>query len=137
MNLSEIYNKSKQYFDYKLGAIGASGMAILVAGINSSEGLWGATTAAMKQGAYTLTLGGFVAKACERLALSFDKKITAYSAAILLPSIFTISLTYGVHNLKGTPKPLESTIPTAIIAPIGCACLARIKRKNIERLLEQ
>jgi hypothetical protein len=56
-------------------------------------------------------------KGCEYLATSIKKRSVALILSVVIPSVLTLILTYTMHNLKGTPKPLESTIPTTIIIP--------------------
>jgi hypothetical protein len=41
-------------------------------------------------------------------------------------------LTYGLHTLKGTPKPLASTLPTLAIIP-ATAVWALRKRKLLKK----
>jgi hypothetical protein len=48
--------------------------------------------------------------------------------ATIIVSAVTIMLVYGVHSMKGTPRPFESTLPTIIMAPPGFLALAIRKR---------
>jgi hypothetical protein len=114
--IKKIADFGSKYIDYKMGLIGAGIMGSIVFGINyyDTHNAFGATTACLKQGAYTFLFGGSVMKGCEYLSTKIKSKSKAILASVIIPSIATISLTYGMHNLKGTPKPLESTIPTAI-----------------------
>jgi hypothetical protein len=113
----KIADAGGRFVDYKMGFIGAGVMAVIVFGINyfGTDDLFGATTAALKQGSYTAIFGGFIMKSCEYLATSIKKRSVALAAAIIIPSLISIGLTFGVHSLKGTPKPVESTIPTALL----------------------
>jgi len=132
--LKQIYDRGKDYIDYQLGTAGAVVMGGIVGLVNSSEGALGATTAALKQGAYTFLIGGTVCKATERIAQSRIKNnLLAITLAATIPATATIAATYGVHKLKGTPKPLRSTVPTMIIAPLGLAGLAIIKRRRYQK----
>jgi hypothetical protein len=133
----KIYEKSKKYIDYKMGGIGAGVMGSIVWGINYSEGTIGATTAALKQGVYTLITGGLIMKTCENLATKIKRKSLAMSAAIIIPSLISIGATYGVHKIKGTPKPEQSTIPVTILAPPSFAIWAKKKRNKLEKKLEK
>lgn len=137
MKLENVYEKSREYIDYKMGGIGAGIMGSIVWGINYSEGVIGATTAALKQGAYTLAAGGFIMKTCENLSVKIKKRSLALSLAIIIPSLISIGATYGVHKIKGTPKPEQSTIPTAILAPPSFAIWAKKKRNKLEKELEK
>ncbi len=84
--------------------------------------------AALKQAAYTFLFGGILIKLLERIVLGIKQQWLAIFLAMLIPAIITIILVYMVHNLKGTPKPLESTVPTVILAPSGFLYMAYKKR---------
>jgi len=130
MNLPQLYQSSKKYIDYKLGTAGAIFMGGLVGAINSTHGVLSSLTAASKQAAYTFFIGGFVMKSCENIAKAIRAPVLAITLETAIPSTATITATYGLHKLKGTPKPIESTIPTAILAPTACLAWASIKRKK-------
>jgi len=49
---------------------------------------------------------------------------------MIIPSAVAIGLTFGLHNLKGTPKPIESTIPTAVFVIPSTAIWGYRKRKH-------
>jgi hypothetical protein len=110
---------SHQFIDYKIGIAGAMFMGGVVFGINyfSTYEITGSVTAALKQGGYTFLLGGIFMKGCENLATKIKKRTLAILLSVFIPSVLTLILTYSMHNLKGTPKPLESTIPTLLIIP--------------------
>ena len=82
--------------------------------INMSAGWWPATTAAMKQAAYTFLLGGILIKILDTIAVKIRNKYLAIITATLTVSVVTIILVYIVHSLKGTPRPLESTLAIAV-----------------------
>lgn len=105
-----------KFIDYKMGFMGAGVLAVIVFGINyhDSSDWHGAATAALKQGIYTFFFGGIIMRGCEYLATRIRKQALALAAAMIIPSAVSLGLTYGVHSLKGTPKPVESTIPTAV-----------------------
>ena len=99
--------------------------------INMDYGWWPATTAAMKQAAYTFLFGGILIKILDTITIKISNKYVAVASATILVSCVTIVLVYIVHNLKGTPMPFESTLPTIIMAPPGFLALAirrRIKK---------
>lgn len=123
-----------KYFDFKIGIAGAFVMGSFVFAINyfSTYLLFESLTAALKQGAYTAILGGFFMKSCEYLAVSVKDYKTAILLAILIPSLVTLCLTYGMHLMKGTPKPLASTIPTLMIIPATAVWAIR-KRKTFNK----
>jgi len=130
--VKRVYDASKDYVDYKMGGLGAGVMGGLVGAINYSEGVFYAATASLKQGAYTFFLGGATMKACENIATKVKNTALALSMAVIIPSSASSLATYGVHSLKGTQKPFESTIPTMVIGPIGCGYWAVKKRKEKE-----
>lgn len=126
-----------KYFDFKIGIAGAVVMGSFVFAINyfSTDLLFESLTAALKQAAYTLVLGGFFMKGCEYLAVNVKDYRTAILSAILVPSLVTLCLTYGMHLMKGTPKPLASTIPTLMIIPATAVWAIR-KRKTFKKELD-
>ena len=109
-----------KFIDYKMGLYGAIVMGAIVFGINyyGIHELQAASTAALKQVVYTFLFGGIIMRSCEYLATAIKKPVLAIAAAIIIPSLISIGLTFGVHSLKGTPKPVESTIGTFRNAPI-------------------
>jgi hypothetical protein len=111
--------KMQRFFNFKIGIAGALIMGISVFCINyfSTKFLFESITAALKQSAYTFIFGGFLIKSCEYIAVYFKKNSIAILLAIAIPTIITLLLTYGLHMLKGTPKPLASTLPTLAIIP--------------------
>ena len=124
---------SKNFIDYRIGLAGAVVMGSIVFYINYYETheLIGATIASTKQAVYTFLFGGTIMKVCEHLAIGIKSKLLALCAAVIIPSAISIGLTFGVHNLKGTPKPLESTIPTAIFVIPSTAIWGIRKRKKV------
>jgi len=128
------YDFGKKYVDYRIGVSGAIIMGGIVFGVNyyDTHELSGSTTAALKQGGYTFLFGGAVMRGCEYLATKINKKAKALAASIIIPSILSISLTYGIHNLKGTPNPEESTLPTILTIIPGTAFWGHRKRKQLE-----
>jgi len=117
-----------------MGMAGAIVMAVIVFSINY-YGLhdWrGASTAALKQGTYTFFFGGVIMKMSERLATGIHQRTVALIAACVVPSLISLSLTFGVHSMKGTPKPVKSTIPTAIFVIPSTAVWGRMNRKKMD-----
>ena len=117
-----------------MGIAGAIVMASVVFGINyyGTHNAWGATTAALKQGTYTFFFGGVIMKMSERLATGVHRRMLALVAACVIPSLVSLSLTFGVHSMKGTPKPVQSTIPTAIFVIPSTAVWGAVSRKRAE-----
>ena len=112
----------------KMGLAGAVIMGGIVWLINMNHGWWPATTAALKQGAYTFFFGGILIKMLDTIASRINNRYLAIITATLTISVITIILVYGVHNMKGTPRPFESTLPTIIMAPPGFLALSIRKR---------
>jgi len=111
-----------------MGLAGALIMGAIVWFINMGYGWWPATTAALKQAAYTFLFGGILIKILDTIASRIRNRYVAVISATLFVSVITIILVYIVHNLKGTPRPFESTLPTIIMAPPGFLALAIRKR---------
>ena len=122
-----------RYIDYKMAIAGSIVMGGIVFYINyfSTHNVLGSFTASSKQAAYTFMFGGFLMKGCESIAKSIDNKYLAIGMSVLIPSTITLILTFVMHNLKGTPKPLESTLPTLIIIP-ATAIWGYMKRKEYD-----
>jgi len=122
-----------KYFDFKIGIAGALFMGIIVYCINyfSTNLIIESLTAALKQGAYTFFFGGLLMKGCEYIAIHIKKHTLAILSAILIPTVLTLILTYGMHLLKGTPKPLASTIPTLMIIPATAVWAIRKRKSKI------
>lgn len=129
-----IYDLGSKYIDYKMGLVGAGIMGSIVFGINyhETQELFGSITATLKQGTYTFLFGGAVIKGCEYLATKIHSRTKALVASVIIPSAISILLTYGMHNLKGTPKPEESTIPTIVTIIPATTFWGRRKRKQLE-----
>jgi hypothetical protein len=130
------------YVDYRMGRYGAIVMATIVFLINFlgkkeelgiSEAVLWSTTAALKQGTYTFFFGGVIMKMSERLATEVKRRTLALVLACVVPSLVSLSLTFGVHSLKGTPLPAKSTIPTAIFVIPSTAVWGRMQRKRMEK----
>ena len=121
---------NNKLFDPKMGLAGALFLGTIVFFINYDHGMINGLIAALKQGLYTFFIGGFITRLCENIA-TISKKITAVLLAVFIPSIIAIALTFFLHSLKGTPEPLNSTIPTMILAPLGFLWWALQKRKKL------
>lgn len=132
--IARILKITNKYIDYKMGIAGAIFMAAIVFYINyhGTQNTHGATTAALKQGTYTFFFGGIIMRMSELLVTGIIKRNIALIAACVIPSVIAISLTLGLHSLKGTPKPVLSTIPTVIFVIPSTLIWGFIKRKNFE-----
>jgi len=119
-----------RFINIRMGLAGAVVMGSIIWVINAGFGWWPATTAAMKQAAYTFLFGGMLIKLLDTIALRIKNRYLAIAAATIITASLTIILVYIVHNLKGTPRPFASTLPTIILAPPGFLALAIKKRIN-------
>ena len=119
-----------------MGIYGAIIMAFIVYLINADHDPSGAQIAAAKQFMYTLIMGGIFTKLVENIAIKWDEKWMSLFLAVLIPSLTTIVLTYFLHMIKGTPEPLNSTVPTTLTAPISFSVWAYLKRSELEKQLE-
>ncbi|MBI3167520.1 MAG: hypothetical protein HYZ22_03525 [Chloroflexi bacterium] len=134
-----LYDSWRRHFDSKTGFMIAGVMGGSIWFINSDHGFLPAATAALKQMAYTFLVSGFTVKMCENLAVKINHKTAALVLSVLIPSAITIFATYAVHSLKGTPEPLNSTMPT-MIGPLFFYCIGdgekmRKSEKGEEKLL--
>ena len=134
VKLQKAANSTHQFIDYKIGFTGAIFLGGVVFGINyfSTHEITVSVTTDLKQGRYTFLLGGIFMKGCENLATKIKKRRLAIVASVIIPSALTLVLTYTMHNFKGTPKPLASTIPTMLIIP-ATAVWGYRKRKYSEK----
>ena len=117
-----------------MGLISGLAMGTIVFFINWDYGLLAGLVAALKQGVYTFLAGGIMMRMTENIASRFSREFVAILLAVLVPTTIAITLTYILHSLKGTPEPLNSTIPTMILAPFGFLWWALIKRRQLKRL---
>jgi len=131
--LKQIRDFGSKFIDYKMGVAGAFVMGLIVFIINytATKEITGSTTAALKQGVYTFLFGGILMKGCENLATKIRNRKVAIVASIIIPSALTLFLTFQLHQLKGTPRPVASTIPTTIIIP-ATAVWGIKKRKQMD-----
>lgn len=114
-----------------MGLAGALVMGTIVFFINWDHGIGLGLFAASKQATYTFLAGGTMMRITENIASWFKHKIPAIFFAVLTPTLIAVTLTFIVHSLKGTPEPLNSTIPTMILAPWGFLWWALRKRRQL------
>lgn len=119
-----------RFFDFPSAIAGGLIMGIIVFFINIRFGAWPATTAAMKQAAYTFLFGGMIIRLLYILVKSIPGKIAGLVLSVFVASIVTITLVYLVHSMKGTPLPFQSTLPTVFLAPPGFFFLALRKKRQ-------
>ena len=129
------FPSNNKYFDFKIGLAGGlvMGIIVFVINYNATAETIGALTAAIKQGIYTFFFGGSIMKICEIIAIRISSKKLAIFLATLIPSFISLALTFGLHSLKGTPRPIESTIPTAVFVIPSTAVWGYLKRKKLDK----
>lgn len=110
--------------DYGSAVVAATLLGSIVFAINRAHGPVPAMTAALKQACYTFFVAGFIVKNNERLARRWTSRRLSLTIAAGTSSALAVGLTYLVHNLKGTPEPWHSTLPTALMGPPGFLVLA-------------
>ncbi len=146
--LKNIYNYvGSRFVDYKMGMIGSIVMATVVFSINyfgkrippeyQDRILFWSIVAALKQGTYTFFFGGIIMKGAERFATEISRRGMALVLACIIPSFVSITLTFTMHSLKGTPRPFESTIPTMIFVFPSTAVWGYLNRKKKDKRIKQ
>lgn len=105
-------------------------MGVIVGYINRKFGIWPASTAAIKQAVYTFFFGGMLTRLLYIIQSKFKGKYSPVILPALIVTVITVFLVYLVHSMRGTPMPLESTIPTAILAPFGFSFMAYRKLRS-------
>jgi uncharacterized membrane protein len=132
LRFKKLVSLISKFIDFPSAIAGAMIMGVIVGYINRKFGAWPASTAAMKQAAYTFLFGGMLTKLLYIIAAKIPGKITSTIFSALIVSVITVALVYAVHSMKGTPLPFESTLPTAILAPFGFYFLAYRKKRSQE-----
>jgi len=113
---------ASKYIDFRMGLIGSLVMGLMVFGVNYYEtaningfpDVIGSTTAAIKQGLFTIFFGGAVMRFSERLSTEINNVYLAIALSSIIPSTSSIILLLVIHSLKGTPEPFLSILPTAV-----------------------
>lgn len=118
-------------FDVQSAILGALLMGSIVWWINSEHGVLLATTAASKQAAYTFLMGGVIMRFATRLAERDGPRWLVVTIATVIPTVVTVGATFFVHSLKGTPEPVASTIPVALLSPPVFAGWALKARRSV------
>jgi hypothetical protein len=125
--------KLRDFINLKSAIAGAIIMGGMVFCVNYSFGWAMAGTAALKQATYTFLLGGIFVRISEVLSVKTKNKWLGIALGTLVSSCITISAVYGMHVMKGTPLPYESTLPTIFFAPPGFIFLAWIYRTKMDK----
>jgi len=119
--------------DYRGAIVGASLLGGIVFWINHHHGTTLAVSAAMKQATYTFFVAGFIVKNNEKLAQKLPQPARSLLLATTVSSCLAVGLTFLVHSLKGTPEPVLSTLPTALMGPPGFLVLAWRARQQAQK----
>jgi len=132
-----------KYVDYKMGIAGSVVMAVVIFSINyfgkripleyQDNLFFWSTVAALKQATYTFFFGGIIMKGAERFATEISRRGPALVLACIVPSLVSITLTFTMHSMKGTPRPLESTIPTMIFVFPSTFIWGLMSRRKMEK----
>jgi hypothetical protein len=129
--LKRLWSTLGAHIDARGAIVGAALLAAIVFWLNRSHGAPSAATAALKQATYTFFVAGFIVRNNERLALKWAEPVVAMAVATGVSCCLAVGLTFLVHSLKGTPEPLLSTLPTALLGPPGFLVLAwRARRQS-------
>jgi len=123
-----------KYFDPKMGIGGGLFLATIVFFINVDHGINEAIIPALKQGIYTFLAGGTMMRIAENLSVKYKSQTGSIVIAVIVPTVLAVGFTYIVHSAKGTPEPLNSTLPTMIFAPLGFLWWAVRKRKQLNSI---
>lgn len=112
-----------RHIDYRGAIAGAAVLGSIVLYVNIDHGWGPALVAAGKQATYTFFAGGYMVRLNERIALALESGLLAVPAGMFCAGGLAVSLTYLVHSMRGTPEPLNSTVPTLVLALFGFAFL--------------
>jgi hypothetical protein len=137
MPLSQLKETFLEHVDVSTAWKAALFLGVVVFAINYSHGALAALPAALKQATYTFFVAGFIVRLCENLVLKPSLGAMAFPLSVIIPSAIAIGLTFLLHNLKGTPEPLRSTIPTLLMAPPSFTVWAWRCRKNAPNFPEE
>lgn len=116
--------KFRDFINVKTATAGAIIMGGMVFYVNREFGWSLALIAALKQAFYTFFFGGACVRLSEIIAVKIKNKWWGIFLGTIAASVATITAVYCIHLFKGTPLPLESTLPTIIFAPPGFVVLA-------------
>jgi len=119
-----------RHIDYRGAVAGALVLGGLVLYINLAHGWHDALVAAGKQAVYTFLAGGYMMRLNERIALACNPGIVAVPLGVACAGGLATALTYLVHSMKGTPEPLNSTLPTVAVVVFGFTFLGVMARRG-------
>lgn len=108
-----------RHIDYPAAIAGAAVLGTIVFVINYDHGWNGALVAAAKQATYTFFAGGYMVRLNERIALALNPALVAVAAGVLCSGTLAVTLTFLLHSMRGTPEPINSTLPTLLLLVPG------------------
>lgn len=129
-SLQTLKSLMDEYINYSMAIAGAVVLGGMVFVINFPHGIFLASVAAAKQAVYTFLAGGLISRNGENLAVKWDNRWLSLLVSIIVSTFIAVGLTFLVHSLRGTPEPLQSTIPTMILSPIGFFIIARRRQQQ-------
>lgn len=132
--LSGIRSFMDRYINYGMAVAGAVFLGGAVFAINIDHGLPHALLAAAKQAAYTFFAAGFITRNSENLAVRWDNRALSLFLSVLISTCIAVGLTYLVHSLKGTPEPLNSTLPTLLTSPLAFLIVGVQRQRAADRV---
>ena len=126
------------YFNLPIGLAAGIFMFGVEHYINKEYGSLAAMTAGVKQAATSFFTGGAITGLCENLALRVRNRKAALLSSTLVPFMLATGISYGVHNfIKGTPRPVASTVPVAAVTFPTFAFIGHKRRNQLESLLDE
>jgi hypothetical protein len=117
--IKDTYRNAKEYFDVKSGAFfgGLSGIGVGL--INSGKGLEYMLSSGGKEALKVFACGSLNLGLCKQLSTKTKNLALAYLLAVSIPSAIGTAESYAVHKyISGTPRPIASTLPTAVLTPV-------------------
>lgn len=106
----DLIKLSKDYVNYRMGALAGTIGGGIVYYINSDYGFLPASGGFGKQFLYNVFVAGFNVKTCEWLAKRITSKTISIIATTTIPTVQAFAITYGIHKLGGTPEAFDSSI---------------------------
>ena len=101
--------------------------------INSEHGFWPAAGGFAKQFLYNVFIAGFNIKTCEKLSKKIESKKGSLIASTIIPTAQAFAITYGIHELGGTPEAFDSSIWQVYVNLPLFFVLGLMYRKKAER----
>lgn len=120
-----------KHINYGMAFAGAAFLGTTVFIINYPHGIAIALVAAAKQAAYTFLAAGFITRNSENLSIKLNNRRLSLLMSVTVSTAIAVGLTYVVHSLRGTPEPLNSTVPTMITSPLAFLIVGWRKQRSV------